>query len=250
MNISREMGIKMNLIQDAIITLDIDWAPDFAIDTIAQILIDYQVKATWFVTHFSPAIERLNQQRDLFELGIHPNMLPGSTHGISDDEVLTYMKQLVPDAVSMRTHGLYQSTNFLIKAARDYGIETDVSLFLPKAENIAPHKIKWNYIDLLRVPFFWEDDAEMFENKPCWSISDPEIQKKGLKIFNFHPIHLVLNTHKFELYNYLKSIKPLQAWDSAFVQSHNYKGSGSFTFFEELVKYIAGKGLKIKDIVL
>ena len=64
-----------------VLTLDTDWAPDFVIDFVAKQLVAYQVRATWFVTHASPAVERLSQHSDLFELGIHPNFLPGSTHG-------------------------------------------------------------------------------------------------------------------------------------------------------------------------
>lgn len=106
---------------DFILTLDIDWAPDFVIEQVARIMIENKVKATWFVTHESEAIERLRENDDLFELGIHPNMLSGSTHGKTEDEVLTHVKKIVPGAISMRTHGLYQTSNFIVKAAKEYG---------------------------------------------------------------------------------------------------------------------------------
>ena len=85
-----------------VLSFDIDWAPDFAIDAVAQKLISRSVKATWFVTHLSPAISRLAERPDLFELGIHPNFLPGSDHGGSPAEVLAFMNTLVPNAVSVR----------------------------------------------------------------------------------------------------------------------------------------------------
>lgn len=116
--------------KDLAVTFDIDWAPDWIIEEVASILIDNRVKATWFVTHASPAIEKLRQMPDLFELGIHPNCLSGSTQGNTEDEVLSHMKEIVPEAISMRTHGLYQTSNFLMKAVRDYGIEIDVSILL------------------------------------------------------------------------------------------------------------------------
>lgn len=43
----------------ALLTLDIDWAPDFIIDEVVSILVKNNVKATWFITHNSPAIDRL-----------------------------------------------------------------------------------------------------------------------------------------------------------------------------------------------
>ena len=60
----------------AALTFDIDWAPDWMIEEVASILIEHNVKTTWFVTHASPAIDKLRQMPELFELGIHPNRLP------------------------------------------------------------------------------------------------------------------------------------------------------------------------------
>lgn len=37
--------------QSTVITLDIDWAPDFVIDAVAEQLVQAGVWATWFVTH-------------------------------------------------------------------------------------------------------------------------------------------------------------------------------------------------------
>ncbi len=207
----------MKPMDNFILTLDIDWAPDFVIDRVAKTLIENQVKATWFVTHKSDALERLQERTDLFELGIHPNMLLGSTHGKTEDEVLTHVKSIVPNAVSMRTHGLYQTTNWLSKAAGEYGILIDVSLFLPRADHLLPHRIKWNGASMWRILYFWEDDFEMFEDIPIWSVSDERLKGNGLKIFDFHPIRVALNTERFERYEHLKSIRPLDQWDEKFI---------------------------------
>lgn len=232
-----------------ILTLDIDWAPDFVIDQVAQILIENKVKATWFVTHRSEAIERLRENNELFELGIHPNMLFGSTHGKTEDEVLTYVKNIVPDAISMRTHGLYQTSNWLIKAAKEYDVLIDVSLFLPKAAYLQPHQIKWHGSSLWRIPYFWEDDAEMFEDDPIWSLSDEKLNASGLKVFDFHPIHIAINTDRFEKYENLKKIRPLRSWDGEFIEEYIHKGHGPRNLFLELVHQLAGKGDRIKDLV-
>jgi hypothetical protein len=236
-------------INDLILTLDIDWAPDFVIDQVAQILIEKEVKATWFVTHQSKAIERLRENNELFELGIHPNMLFGSTHGKTEDEVLTHIKNIVPDAISMRTHGLYQTTNWLVKAAKDYGVLIDVSLFLPRAANLHPHQIKWNCSSLWRIPYFWEDDSEMFEDVPIWSISDERLNVSGLKLFNFHPVHIALNTGRFEKYENLKLMRPLSSWDEEFIEEHTNKGRGFKSLFLELVHQLSGKGNQINELV-
>ena len=60
---------------DLVLTLDMDWAPDCAIDFVSEELVSREVRATWFVTHASPAVHRLREHPELFELGIHPNNL-------------------------------------------------------------------------------------------------------------------------------------------------------------------------------
>ena len=77
------------------LTFDVDWAPDFVIETVSDILISRSVKCTWFVTNHSPAVEKLFFQKDLFELGLHPNFLPGSTHGATEKDVMQHMKRRI-----------------------------------------------------------------------------------------------------------------------------------------------------------
>lgn len=232
-----------------VITLDIDWAPDWVIEYVAQILIVRNVKATWFVTHQSEAIEKLRERSDLFELGIHPNLLVGSTHGQSYEEVLTHVSELVPNATSMRTHGLAQSSVFLVKAASDYGIVADLSLFLPRATHLVPHQIRWHGLGLWRFPYFWEDDSEMFEETPIWSLADERLNVPGLRIFDFHPIHVLLNTRRVEDYVALKQIRPLPGWDLEFVRKHVNKERGPANIFRELADNLSGGGLTVQDLV-
>lgn len=234
---------------DFVLTLDIDWAPDWMIDRVAEILTDNAVKATWFATHASPAVDRLKQRTDLFEIGIHPNCLPGSTHGNTEDETLSHMKALFPDADIMRTHGLYQSTAFLIKAATQFGIRIDVSLLLCRAPHLSCHCIRRSGMELWRVPFVWEDDIEMFEKSPIWSISDPGLDTPGLKVFDFHPVHILLNTIDIRGYDRLKESVPISNWTSDQVLSHRADGPGPASLFQEIVQRLRGKGAWMREIV-
>lgn len=235
---------------DYVITIDIDWAPDFAIDYVAEILIENNVKATWFVTHQSEAIEKLKTREDLFELGIHPNLLENSTHGKTADEVLAHILEIVPGAKSMRTHDLYQSSSFLAKASVDYGIAADLSLFLPRAANLVPHRIKWSGANLWRFPHFWEDDVEMSEDDPIWELSDERLDVPGLRIFDFHPVHIFLNTPKFEYYNDLKQRLPVSQWSANFVAKNVNEGRGPKSIFLELAVELSNKGARVKDLIL
>ena len=228
--------------QDPVVTLDIDWAPDFMIEEIATLLRRHEVRATWFVTHASPAIDALARTPELFELGLHPNFLPGSTHGTTHDEVWRHITGIVPDARALRTHGLYQSSPLLAAAAARWGVEVDVSLFLPRAAHLQPHRLRRGPATLVRLPYFWEDDDEMFEPAPAWTLRDPRLCVDGLRIFDFHPVHLALNTTDYDHYVRLKTERALHAWAPDFVASHRTAGPGPRTLFLEILDVCAGKG--------
>ncbi|MCX6250457.1 MAG: hypothetical protein NTX61_06875 [Bacteroidetes bacterium] len=153
-----------SILNNYLISIDIDWAPDAAIDAMAKILIKKNIKATWFVTHNSPAIDRLKERKELFELGIHPNFLPNSTQGKSMKEIMDYVMAIVPYATSLRTHTLVQSSILLKDIVELYPITIDSCIFLRETPNIQPHVLyfKKNGKPLIRLPFFWEDDAEIY----------------------------------------------------------------------------------------
>ena len=225
----------MNNFQNPIITLDCDWAPDFMLNEIADIFTKNKIKATWFITNDSPFLEKL-KSNSLFELGIHPNFEPNSTQGKTVDEILKNMKKIVPNALSIRTHRLFQSTPILTKFQK-YDIENDVSLLLYKTPNLQPHYLK--YFKLFRLPFFWEDDLEMNEDA-MWK--DRKIFSiKGLKIFNFHPIHIILNSKNLQEYNKLKIKKDFKEIEKQDIDNLINKKDGTKSFFENLIAHLKNK---------
>jgi polysaccharide deactylase WbmS-like protein len=224
------------------ITLDIDWAPDYAIDEAAGRLRDAGVKATWFVTHASPAVDRLRATPELFELGVHPNFFAGSEHGASLDAVLAHVKELVPEARSIRSHGLYQSGRLLAAIAADDRLETDVSLFLPGHPHLRPVTLRLPAGTIVRVPYFWSDDHEMAAPDPAWSL-DPLLAGSGLKVLNFHPVHVFLNAADTGPYAAVQAASPsLREADRTLAEGHVHAGPGTRTVFDEVVEHLAGAG--------
>lgn len=230
------------------ITLDIDWAPDWMIDLTASVLLERETRATWFVTHSSPAVDRLRERPDLFELGIHPNCLPGSSHGRTESEVLRHLMALVPEAVSMRTHGLYQSTAWLFRAVDEAGIGVDASLFIPHTSGLAPHRLRRGTTDLWRVPYFWEDDCETFEDEPSWHPSAAHLRGPGLKVFDFHPVHIALNTQRFADYEALKAFGAPGTWEARTVSPYTQVGAGPRTMLQALARLMSGGGSLIREL--
>ena len=233
---------------DVYVTLDIDWAPDFVIDSVADELMSRQVPATWFVTHDSPAVDRL-RQCDLFELGIHPNFLSGSTHGSGVDEVLDHCMQLVPDATSMRSHGLYQSTAMLARVVEQTPISIDVSLFLHNATNLAPIEFWWKGKSLTRVPYSWEDDVEMQIPNARWRCPELNINC-GLQIFDFHPIHIYLNSSGIRNYERVKQRGLLSSLEPRHIDGFINPEEGTRTVFANLVRKLGEtrRGGQIRQI--
>jgi hypothetical protein len=232
------------------ITIDIDWAPDVAIDAVADILVENKVKCTWFVTHDSPAISRLKQHTELFECGIHPNFLGNSTHGKNYREVLNYIKNIVPNARSCRMHALMQSSEILAVLTEEYGIQADTTTLLRETPGITPHCLYFREggRPLVKLPFFWEDDTETINPEKSWDINHPKYHVKGLKIMNLHPMYLYLNTDTLHMYDQLKKIKPLYELTAEDMQPYINSGKGPMTFFKDLSAHISKSGQTSKTI--
>jgi hypothetical protein len=237
---------------DVLITLDVDWAPDFAIDFAANLLADAGVRATWFATHPSAALGRLLTRGDLFEVGIHPNFAPGSSHGRTPRQVLAHCLRLVPDARAMRTHSMIQSTPLLDVVLAETPIVAELSVFLPYASGVRPVSYTLHGRTLYRLPFVWEDDYEYGQAAPSWDPAPLLEAGRGLTIFNFHPIHVFLNSCSGEPYAQLKaSARPLMDASEETAASLAHAGSGTRTCFTALTTVLADRdgGLCVRDVV-
>jgi hypothetical protein len=235
----------------AAITFDTDWAPDCAVDFAANLLAERGVKSTWFVTHLSPAIERLRSRPDLFELGIHPNFRPGSSHGKEPEQVLKTCMELVPNAVSVRTHGLLQSGDLFDFVMSLTPVTFDVSLFHPRALQVDVVKYERFGQILWRVPYVWEDDYVMEalplnvpRDREFSGFSETLAKACGIQVFNFHPIHVFLNSNVMENYNAMKrdhsslvDITPALA--APFIETGR---NGTKTALVELAEAISARG--------
>ncbi len=233
----------------AAITLDLDWAPDFMIDAAAQALLDREVKATWFVTHDSPAVARLRERPDLFELGIHPNFLAGSSHGSTPQEVVAHCAALVPGARAVRTHCLLQSTPLHDALLEGSDVEVDLSLFLPGARGVEAVE-QWSPGGrLVRLPYVWQDNMEMYSPAPNWDAAGL-LDAPGLRIFDFHPVHVWLNSADFAPYERMKASMPLPEVTELHAFGFRNGGPGAMTAFLDLADALAadGGGARVGDL--
>jgi hypothetical protein len=234
------------------ITLDVDWAPDYIIEDVARVLIKKQVKATWFITHASPALKMLRQQSDLFELGIHPNFKEGSSHGKTMPEVVFHCLGLVPEAVSARSHGLIQSDYLWRYYIESTPIRCECSTFLGHAPSAAPSRFFWKRKDLLRIPYNYQDNMEMDRPRPIWDAIDFLKGKTGVQMLDFHPFYIYTNASSMAVFEEVKKLgRPFHELSEEELLPYRRNGAGARSMFVSVLDYLAehGGGIRVKDIL-
>lgn len=223
-----------------VLTFDIDWAPDWMIDDIAERLTEANVRATWFATHRSEAVTRL-LDNPAFEVGVHPNFLAGSTQGATPDEVLDTMRGWFGAATVVRTHSLFQSERLLQLMADTYGFKIDCSIYLPLARDVRPHRLRYTPggAELIRIPHVFQDNMFMIARHQ-WSAEPGWLRLPGLKVLNFHPVHAWLNSDGVAAYEALKSSRPLPQWRRSDLSPANRAQPGTGWFLDQCLARLRG----------
>ena len=190
---------KENWRNNIFLTFDLDWVNDPILLEIIEFVEKFNVKATWFITHKTKLLDKLRENPN-FELGIHPNfnqIVKGEHfHKINFEKIVDDLLVIVPEAVSVRSHCLFQSSTIMDLFAKKK-LKYDCNDYISYDSGIIlkPWRI-WN--NIIKVPHLYEDDIFlMSKNKP--NLSDI-LLNKGLKVFNFHPIHIYLNSENIHRY--------------------------------------------------
>ena len=219
------------------LTFDIDWVHDSLLAETIDLVEQARVKATWFVTHDTPLLDRLRANQK-FELGIHPNfnfLLEGDVrNGRNARDVIERLLAIVPEAISVRSHSMTQSSQ-LLALFKEMGLSYDVNHFVPAQTGIElkPWKL-WN--DLIRVPYYWEDDLHvLYESTGVPQMNPDELLRTrgGLKVFDFHPVHVFLNTESLDRY---EQTRPLHQIPDELTK-HRYQGYGTCNRLNELLGF-------------
>jgi len=218
--------------QKIFITMDMDWCNDEVLSFTLDIIDEYQFNVTFFVTHETKLLQRM-RKNDNIELGIHPNFNPllngNFYYGENINEVISYYKTIVPEAVSVRSHSMTQSSPILETFVK-HGLKYDCNSFVPHSSNIELKPYAHWSKELIKVPYFWEDDVHCLYNWE-WNISK-FLDAAGLKVFDFHPIHIFLNSEKISRY---ENAKPLLNNFEELKKNINDKNFGSKNFLIDLL---------------
>jgi hypothetical protein len=215
------------------LTADQDWAPDWALAQTLELVAKANVPLHLFATNASPSLRSGNQPGLTF--GIHPNFLPGSTHGAGTDEIIESCLAVVPDATTFRSHGFFDNTPVLRNlAARGFTADSNVLTFLQPG--LVPIVLGTG---LLRFPVFFEDDVFLDLGGPDLDLTQclDLLASPGLKIFNVHPSLVALNVPSVQYYD---ERRPVLYGSSGKPEYHG--GRGVATLLSELVSAVRESG--------
>ena len=228
------------------LTFDTDWASDAVIGDTVELLDSHGVAATMFATNASPVLAALAGHPRI-ELGIHPNFNPllQPSAGPGAASILAALHDLYPGAVSVRSHSLFQSSGLqgLFCSRR---LKFDLNMFIPSWSGIECKPYR-EVNDIARLPYFWEDDVYVEALSKGivagWNV-DGLLSTRGLKVFDFHPIHVFLNTENMDRYRASQA----DAADEARLRSHRGESYGTRNFLIDLIARGVERGFTFRAI--
>ena len=229
------------------LTFDTDWADDTVLSDTLDLLDTRGVAATVFATHESPVLTALAGHPRV-EVGLHPNfntLLDAGSGNQGAEAVLARMHDAFPAAVSVRSHSLFQSSGLQHLFAKR-GLKFEVNQFIPSWSGIACKPYR-EITGMIRVPYFWEDDVHLkaMERELAlpWN-ADAMLDRHGLKVFDFHPVHVFLNTERMDRYERSRGVHR----DAVRLAGHRCASQGTRTFLNDLIERGLARGFQFRRV--
>nr|WP_126465090.1 hypothetical protein [Candidatus Terasakiella magnetica] len=204
-------------------------------------LIPIPGKGTFFCTQF---YDVLNNSKH--ESGPHP-FLPAEQGGW--DKELNKMREMLPKAVGWRSHSCVISHPLTVWLKDNgYVYTSTYDQFLE--DDIRPHRHAWG---VWQVPIYYMDNMDFsygeMHNQLDYqafniSILEKSVSNDSLYVFDFHPIHLMLNTPNSTYYSDNKDLFQ----KNINIEELVYRGRGVRTFYLELLDLMNGKSMKSYSI--
>ena len=204
-----------------ILTSDVDFVSDDFLDIASRPL--KELPLTIFMTGRSEYLDKAVCENTWWETEPHPNFCDQSTHGNSISEVFSTIEQFYGDAVGFRCHKYYSSND----------IEED-------------------RCGILQIPIFFEDGGYLkYRGVPRLDDVLKRMHTDAVYVFNFHPIHLALNSCDFSTIRRLKDSMPatrysmLSAEDARTLRNNEY---GVADFLGELLSYANKNNIELLNL--
>ncbi len=192
---------------ELIVTIDLDWACEAAIEQTLDFLDTQNIKPTIFTTHNSQIVEKAIKN---IEVGLHPYFSKDSSHGVTISEVVKYVIDLPHNLAAFRCHR-FASCNTSKQAMAEAGMVLSSNV-CTDLEVVAPFKDRFGFLE---VPIFMEDGGYLWCNHPLEMTLELEnkISAKGNKVILIHPMHFALNTPNFTYMYDIKQSTSRNQWN-------------------------------------
>jgi len=175
-----------------ILTVDTDWAPKECVLDLLDLLSGSNVKATFFCTSELDA-ETLAGH----DTGVHPNFQGPSQDEQAVSREISNCLTRFPAAQGLRSHALLTSTRHcLILRDRFPDIRYTSNYYMPDVPGLQPFI---SQAEIPEFPIYWMDHLhlERYGRIDTQQILK-ETKKPGLKVFDFHPYHIYINSSDLE----------------------------------------------------
>ncbi len=222
---------------DVFLTCDIDWAPEFAIESVLRAVEEHGHKLTIFATHRS---ELLLGAPPWLEVGIHPDFTRQLPNAPRFEDKISALKSCYPSAVGMRSHRDFFGNN-IGDMAKNCGLRYDVSSFLWNQPLCQAHV---DYNGMTRFSYCWEDGIHLDMGFGL-DMERVTLHAPGLKILNVHPILIHLNSSSEEHRRGVTRRYPdLTSAPDSEISADVNRGRGIGHVWRELLQYLAENNVR------
>jgi len=217
-----------------VISIDADWALQPLLEDTVNLLNDFNLKSTFFITNKIDFSSLKNH-----ELAIHPNYEGFSTQ----ETVIKKTLEILPSKKTKgcRSHKFYYNSP-LMEIYEKLGIEYDSNYYMPSIKKPEPFFFEW--VNVLEIPVFFCDDAHFMKSSK-FDLSDINLDDSGVKVFLFHPFHVFMNSDSDQFYeknkaNY-KNIEFLS-------KNKQQEIKGTRNLFLKLLEYIEKNDIETRTL--
>lgn len=218
-----------------VITFDTDWIDEQILESLNLI-----EKVPGSMTFFCTGYYKCLDDYENVEIALHPR-LDWQHDWI--EETNNLKKQFSSNIIGIRPHSCSYSQYYGVQLAKMGFKYISQATFLYK-KGLEPFKHPWG---LWEFPIYYMDNMD-FSHQLNWTDShnafNNEIIMKAITdesslfVFDFHPIHLYLNSPNIEFYDRYKHLKNAIKFD----------GIGSLTFFNALCDAMKKNNIKAKSL--
>lgn len=219
---------------DVCLTLDTDFASAETIQYTTAIFSEYGLPFSLFCTDAN--VNNVDAATlTMCEIGLHPNYRrffeEPERRPQSPADLMSELVDIFPDAKTVRSHSLVRSST-LSPLFLEFGMTHESNIFIspPRGARV----FSWrDFSGMVQVPIIFSND-QLLANKVSTPL-DLHNNVRGLQVYLFHPIHVLLNSSNTKSYQEAK--KGYTDWE--YLVSLRNVGRGTETILRDLLETLA-----------